>query len=152
LNSSETRSPWPTSTLTRLSADLQTLATIKRSLVYLVPTDALASYAETIFMGLQQQEQTQELEKLFKSTSDDYGKRILVEWAHELCEMPELQALLKQFDGERAALWLAMLGVSGVFLIERTFGFEQTMLVGALGGFLAPVVNAIWSRGAQRGA
>ncbi|MFD1545766.1 hypothetical protein [Nonomuraea guangzhouensis] len=47
------------------------------------------------------------------------------------------------YEQQRVALWLALVGLFGVFGIGAAFDHRTTLLLGAIGGFLSPVVGAM---------
>lgn len=52
----------------------------------------------------------------------------------------------REYEQQRTALWLATTGLGAVFLIGVTLGHHPTMVLGALGGFLSPVVGVMRSQ------
>ncbi|CAM5413106.1 hypothetical protein [Streptomyces aurantiogriseus] len=61
---------------------------------------------------------------------------------HEL----EDSAAERDYDQQRVALWLALTGLCAVLLIGRVLDHRETILLGALGGFLSPVVGVMRSQ------
>ncbi|ARF71254.1 hypothetical protein B7C62_02525 [Kitasatospora albolonga] len=77
-------------------------------------------------------------------------------------ESPQTQALLlavtellhqredseaeHEYEQQRIALWLALTGLGALLLVGLALGHTTTMLLGALGGFLSPVVGVMRSQ------
>lgn len=57
----------------------------------------------------------------------------------------EDDAAERDYEQQRVALWLAVVGLFGLFVIGLNLQHNSTLLMGALGGFLAPVVGAMRS-------
>jgi hypothetical protein len=62
---------------------------------------------------------------------------------------PNDAALRGGYDRQRASLWLALVGLWGVIAIGSVLGHIETMLMGAIGGFLAPLIDARLSEAKQ---
>jgi hypothetical protein len=77
------------------------------------------------------------------------ARRILVSRADELCHARDDAALRGGYDRQRASLWLALVGLWGVIAIGSVLGHIETMLMGAIGGFLAPLIDARLSEAKQ---
>ncbi|HEY5855603.1 MAG TPA: hypothetical protein VIW24_16530 [Aldersonia sp.] len=131
--------------LNELMAVQQTVNGLSRHRAYLVPARDLASFAEPVFV---------KLAKIDKGTADKLqagfdardattnGRRMLVFHADELCHAREDAELRSEFDRERASLWLALVGLWGIIAVGSVLGYLNVMLVGAVGGFLAPLIDA----------
>ncbi|MFI6153032.1 hypothetical protein ACIBCA_10095 [Kitasatospora sp. NPDC051170] len=49
----------------------------------------------------------------------------------------------REYEQQRTALWLATTGLGAVLLIGATLGHQPTMMLGALGGFLSPLIGVM---------
>jgi hypothetical protein len=131
--------------LNELMAIQQTLNGLSRQQAFLVPNDDLPSYAEPIFLRLGETEKVanEALRAAFNGPSTTpNARRILVARADELCHGQDDAALRAEYDRQRASLWLALVGLWGVIAIGSVLGHIETMLIGAIGGFLAPLIDA----------
>ncbi|SOD86720.1 hypothetical protein [Streptomyces sp. Ag109_G2-15] len=52
----------------------------------------------------------------------------------------------RDYEQQRIALWLAMTGLGSILLIGSVLDHRATMLLGALGGFLSPVIGVLRSQ------
>ncbi len=77
------------------------------------------------------------------------AQRNIIGRADELCHLREDDALRAEFDRERASLWLALVGLWGVIAIGSMLDHVWTMLLGAIGGFLAPLIDSCMSAAKQ---
>jgi hypothetical protein len=135
--------------LNELMAIQQTLNGLSRQQAFLVPNDDLPSYAEPIFLRLGETDNVavKALRARFNDPSTTpNARRILVARADELCHARNDAALLAEYDRQRASLWLALVGLWGVIAIGSVLGHIETMLIGAIGGFLAPLMPLIDAR------
>ena len=130
--------------LNQLVAIQQTLNGLSRQQAFLVPNDDLPSYAEPIFLRLGETDKAakEALRAGFDCASTPNARRILVARADELCHARDDAALRAEYDRQRASLWLALVGLWGVIAIGSVLGHIETMLMGAIGGFLAPLIDA----------
>lgn len=131
--------------LNELMAIQQTLNGLSRQQAFLVPNDDLPSYAEAIFLRLGETDNAanEALRAGFNGPSTTpNARRILVARADELCHARDDAALRAEYDRQRASLWLALVGLWGVIAIGSVLGHIETMLMGAIGGFLAPLIDA----------
>ncbi|MFQ6325712.1 hypothetical protein ACLMAL_06180 [Nocardia sp. CWNU-33] len=134
--------------LTQLAADLQHLNAVNRRFVQLVPEPDLMTYGAQIIARLQvlDDKEAGRLGRQLHEAATPNSKRIVIERAHELVHEREDAGLVTEFDHQRVSLWLALVGLDGVIAIGIVLGHEVTMLMGALGGFLAPTVSSLTNR------
>ncbi|MFF7456746.1 hypothetical protein [Kitasatospora sp. NPDC008115] len=52
----------------------------------------------------------------------------------------------REYEQQRTALWPATIGLGAVYLIGVTLAHQPTMMLGALGGFLSPVIGVMRSQ------
>ena len=131
--------------LNQLVATQQTLNGLSRQQAFLVPNEDLPSYAEPIFLRLGEtdSEAKEALRAGFDCPSTTpNARRLLVARADELCHGRDDAALRAEYDRQRVSLWLALVGLWGVIAIGSVLGHIETMLMGAIGGFLAPLIDA----------
>jgi hypothetical protein len=131
--------------LTKMAADQQSLNAVERRLVELVNDTDLDAYAGPILLRSEvvNPKATKSLAEQLNHTSTPSGKRIIISSIHLLTQEGEEVALVKEFDQQRIGLWLALVGLIVVFIIGMTLDHEVALLMGALGGFLSPVVAAL---------
>ncbi|ABH00186.1 hypothetical protein RHA1_ro09143 (plasmid) [Rhodococcus jostii RHA1] len=136
--------------LTKLVADIQRLNALQRRLVHLVPGDELSAYAEPILLKLSalDQDTEQRLRTLLGDATTPATRRI-IEGAHKLVHEREEEGLAAELENTRITLWLAIVGLCGIIAVGIALGHEQTMLLGALGGFLAPAVTTLTGKRAS---
>ncbi|MGW4567317.1 hypothetical protein ACWEN3_34670 [Streptomyces sp. NPDC004561] len=77
------------------------------------------------------------------------GARALVLAAAQRVHDLEDTASEQDYEQQRIALWLALTGLCAILLIGRVFDHRETMLLGALGGFLSPVIGVLRSQRAS---
>ncbi|WP_143517535.1 hypothetical protein [Pseudonocardia sp. MH-G8] len=70
-------------------------------------------------------------------------KRLTLDDKWRRAERLEGNALMRELNGQRISLWLAMVGLLATFAIGLFLDHELTLLLGALGGFLSPVVTTL---------
>ncbi len=132
------------SPLTKLHADLRGLNAAQRGMVELVPDEALADYAAPLLLQLSTVDKKAEEvlgARLNASTSTE-GKRLVIRHVHQLTQADKENDLAAEFDDQRIALWLAIVGLFGVVALGLMASDHQiTLLLGAIGGFLAPMVR-----------
>ncbi|GJF33086.1 hypothetical protein KNE206_57860 [Kitasatospora sp. NE20-6] len=80
------------------------------------------------------------------STAPGGAARPLLVAATELLDDREDGAAEREYEQQRVALWLAATGLGVVLVVGLVFGNGPTLLVGALGGFLSPLVGAVRSQ------
>ncbi|WP_091297758.1 hypothetical protein [Amycolatopsis xylanica] len=130
--------------MTTLYPDTQAMNEAKRTLVELIPADALDDYAEPLFLRLDavDPEAAKTLREQFKSANDDASRRMLIRQVHALCQAQSENELAAELENQRIALWLAGVGLLFVFTLSLgTHAHQPSLLLGAIGGFLAPLVK-----------
>jgi hypothetical protein len=55
----------------------------------------------------------------------------------------ESAVMQSEFDTVRIGQWLTVVGLCGIILISYSMGHQLVLLMGALGGFLAPMIPAL---------
>ena len=131
--------------LNELMSIQQDLNALSRQQAYLVRNDDLPMYAESIFLRLGKDDVASEksLRARFEiQLGNPSGRRIVIAQADELCHARDDVAMRAEYDRQRASLWLALVGLLGVIAVGSALDHVVTMLIGAVGGFLAPLVNA----------
>lgn len=131
------------SPLTKLAALQITLDAINRRMVYLVSDSDLADYGATsLSNGALDDSEVETAKKLATIPSGD-GRRFAISEAQRARDTVAEQTLMAQFDRERVAMWLAIVGLFVAFAVGFFRQHEITLLIGAVGGFLAPVVSTL---------
>jgi hypothetical protein len=130
--------------LNALMATQQTLNGLNRQRALLVPESDLAAYAEPVFLRLSEIDGSAAyaLRAQFDDSKTASARRIIIASADEICHARDEIAMRSEYDRERASLWLALVGLWAVIAIGTVLGHTETMLMGAIGGFLAPLINA----------
>jgi len=132
------------SPLTKLYADTLALNAAGRRLVELVPEGVLGDYAALVLLELDRvdPEAARALRGQFALATDDCGKRLIIGHAHQLVHAQKEDLLAQEFEGQRVALWLSIVGLFGIVALGLASKEHQiTLLMGAIGGFLAPLVR-----------
>lgn len=140
------------SPLTQMYALQRQLNAVQRGLVDLVKDDALDGYAGPLLHQLSKVDAkaAQALTEKFEKTTDPEGKRYIIRYAHELLQSGKEKDLAVELEDQRIALWLAMVGLLGVLIIAFvTRQHQVSLLFGAVGGFLAPLVRISTGRRAS---
>ncbi|WP_157108420.1 hypothetical protein [Aldersonia kunmingensis] len=137
--------------LFKLWSQRGTLDDIKRELVYLVPPDELATHSEPLFEQLARRDEkvAQGYRDRFAKAGSDSHKCVVLVQAQEECDRRKGESLALEYESEQAAIWLAIVGLLAITGIAVGFGHQVTMLVGAVGGFLAPTVTSLTSEGVR---
>lgn len=78
--------------------------------------------------------------------TDPHEARAVVLAAAQRVHDVEDSASEQDYEQQRIALWLALTGLCAVLLIGRVLDHRETMLLGALGGFLSPVAGVLRSQ------
>lgn len=132
------------SPLTKLYADSRELNAVNRAMVELHSDEVLDEYAAPLLYQLSTidaKAASHFEECLIKATTAE-GKRIVIGRVHELVQAPQESSLSTEFESQRVALWLAVVGLLVAVVVGLTMPNHQGLLLfGALGGFLAPVVK-----------
>jgi hypothetical protein len=132
------------SPLTKLYADRRELNAVSRNMVDLRKADELDACAAVLLLQLSKIDKadTDALAERFAQAKNEDGKRILVRHMHELVQAKDEHALAVEFEDQRIALWLAMIGLFRALAIGLAIPDHQiTLLFGAIGGFLAPLIR-----------
>ncbi|WP_158854602.1 hypothetical protein [Saccharothrix deserti] len=132
------------SPLTKLYADVRELNAAHRGLVDMVRDDVLDDYAAPLLLRLStvDPDAAEDLKMRLHGTTNAEGKRVIIKHVHELVHAGSESDLAAEFDGQRIALWLAIVGLIGVIAVGLVARDHQILLLlGALGGFLAPLVR-----------
>jgi hypothetical protein len=131
--------------LTKIAADQRSINAVERRLVELVGDTDLDAYAGPILLRLEgvSPKAAENLAKQLNHASTSSGKRIIIGNIHLLCQEGGEVALTREIDQQRVGLWLALVGLTVVATVGIVLDHEVTLLMGALGGFLSPVVTTL---------
>jgi hypothetical protein len=133
--------------LTLLAAQETRLRDIKRQVVqYDDPLwiEAELSKALVQLKSIDQQYESSLQGRLSQPVKPDVSNASL-RAVKEVFDQAHQQKTLDLFDHQRIALWLTAVGLGAICASSAFLGHEKTMLVGAIGGFLAPAVSALTS-------
>ncbi|MFF2349747.1 hypothetical protein ACFVVL_08190 [Kitasatospora sp. NPDC058115] len=126
------RSSWVFSIpLSKLASAWRVLHSCERDLMRLLPPDEAASRLEALQPRLEEAGQP--------------PATTLAAAAEHLHDLEDTEAE-REYEQQRAALWLATIGLGAVYLIGVTLAHQPTMMLGALGGFLSPVIGVMRSQ------
>jgi len=132
------------SPMTKLYADTRELNAACREAVGLRPDSTLNACAAPVIEKLSaiDPKAAKELGPRFAATGDPDSRRIIIQSAQLLIHSRQEADLAAEFDSQRFGLWLAIVGLFGVVGVGLTFPEHKvTLLFGALGGFLAPLLR-----------
>lgn len=140
--------------LTKIAAGQRSINAVERRLVELVADTDLDAYAGPILLSLEcvNPKAAESLAKQLNHASTSSGKRIIISNIHLLCQNDGEVALTREFDQQRVGLWLALVGLTVVATVGIILDHEVTLLMGALGGFLSPVVTTLTTHKASSGS
>lgn len=139
--------------LTKIAQYSSTVSAAEADLVDLVPETELSAWWATTQQHLSTVEpaSAKALAEAYQAQAqaNDFGpsgQRVFVQRSQEIINDRRATTLDLQLDRHRVAFWLAAVGLAGVIAIGLFLGHDLTMLAGALGGFLAPVVSTLVSK------
>lgn len=134
------RSLWiPWLTLTDVQYGWHDLHTLERQAIDLEPPENLPLIAETVAV------QTTGATEGSDQPVDPVLRWAISEAQAQLDLRGEL-AIADDFDRQRVAVLLTSMGLAGIVLIVCALGHPLILLLGAMGGYLAPVVSALTGR------
>jgi hypothetical protein len=137
--------------LTRVAEYAATVDAAETMLVDLIAPDDLDACWGASHQELQQldADAAKTLAAEYGNAKTTGGRRLIIRRAREVVDERAKTALSLEFDRQRVAFWLAAVGLSAIIAVGIFLDHELTMLVGALGGFLAPVVSTLTSKRAS---
>ncbi|MFD9398162.1 hypothetical protein ACFWA4_04985 [Streptomyces sp. NPDC060011] len=135
--------------LSKLAAAWRVLHSAERRLLHLQPPEESAARLRSLRLRL-------------AASGLPGDAELATELAAQSATSPEAVALLsatteylhdredseaeREYEQQRTALWLATTGLGAVLLIGVTLGHQPTMMLGALGGFLSPLIGVMRSQ------
>jgi len=134
--------------LTAIAERQVVLDSVRRRVVHLVPDAGLEACGVIALDRLRRidPDAATALSDTLGRTASPEARRLVIASADELVDAQAHRTLHEEFNRQRVALWLAMVGLLGVLTTGLVIHHELTLLVGALGGFLAPVVSTLTTR------
>jgi hypothetical protein len=136
---------WPFDTpLTKLYAEMVRLAAARRAMIGLVPDATVSAHVTVVLdrLATVDPDRVPALRKQIDDQTEPAARRVLVAYAAELIDGRPERATAAEFESQRVALWLAIVGLLAVTGIGLASPQHQvTLLFGAIGGFLAPLVR-----------
>lgn len=135
--------------LSKLAAAWRTLHSVERQLLRVETAEGVHTHRETLRLELAASEEPGDADlatRLAPEPPAGPEARALLLAATASLHDREDSAAERDYDRQRVALWLAMAGLAMAFVTGSTVGHEQTMLLGALGGFLSPLVGVLRSQ------
>ncbi|MGW2585913.1 hypothetical protein ACWCYZ_32120 [Streptomyces virginiae] len=134
--------------LSKLASAWRVLHAAERELMRLIPDTEVTAQAYEVAQRLRSAgaQQEERLAEQLVGAPDPETVRLLLIAALERLHDLEDTATEKDYEHQRVALWLTCVGLIGVVLVGLAFDHRPTMLMGALGGFLAPVVGTLLNR------
>lgn len=140
--------------LSKLAAAWRTLHGVERRLLSLEGEEEVAARIRAVRLRLAESDLPAdvrlgaELEAALPVRSAAAGSdaRALLCAATEALDDREDAEAEREYEQQRAALWLATTGLGVVLLLGVVLGHELTMLLGALGGFLSPMLGVMRSQ------
>lgn len=135
--------------LSKLAAAWRVLHGAERRLLGVEGAEEMLAQRELLMIQLGASGEPADEELAAKLAVADVGAaegRALVLAAAQRVHDVEDGAAERDYDQQRIALWLALTGLGAVLLIGRVLDHRETMLLGALGGFLSPVIGVMRSQ------
>lgn len=135
--------------LSKLAAAWRVLHGAERRLLGVEGAEEMLAQRELLVMQLGASGEPADEELAAKLAVADVGAaegRALVLAAAQRVHEAEDGAAERDYDQQRIALWLALTGLGAILLVGRVLDHRETMLLGALGGFLSPVVGVMRSQ------
>ncbi|MFI7497793.1 hypothetical protein ACIBVL_04640 [Streptomyces sp. NPDC049687] len=138
--------------LSKLAAAWRALHASERRLLGVEPPDEVLAQREVLLIQLAASSDAGDAELAAKLAAEAAADprsaeaRALVLAAAQRVHELEDSAAERDYDQQRVALWLALTGLFAILLIGRVLDHRETMLLGALGGFLSPVVGVMRSQ------
>ncbi|MGQ4482099.1 hypothetical protein [Streptomyces sp. SAS_276] len=129
--------------LSKLASAWRALHSIERDLTGLQLFDEIAAQARTLELRLARSSSPEHaaLAQLLATQADDLP-RVLAAVQEQVHE-EEDRANERDYEEQRVALWLTTVGLLVVLGLGLTQNHQTTMLFGALGGFLSPVLGVL---------
>ncbi|MFE6825770.1 hypothetical protein [Streptomyces sp. NPDC057690] len=135
--------------LSKLAAAWRALHAAERRLLGAEPLEEVLAQRELLLIQLAATGDPVDEALAVKLAAAEAGStqaRALVLAAAQRVHDLEDDAAERDYDQQRIALWLALTGLCAILLIGRVLDHRETMLLGALGGFLSPVIGAMRSQ------
>ncbi|MFJ8104700.1 hypothetical protein [Streptomyces sp. NPDC096132] len=138
--------------LSKLAAAWRALHASERRLLGVEPPEEVLAQREVLLIQLAGSSDPGDAELAAKLAAEAAADprsaeaRALVLAAAQRVHELEDSAAERDYDQQRVALWLALTGLCAILLIGRVLDHRETMLLGALGGFLSPVVGVMRSQ------
>ncbi|WP_340379664.1 hypothetical protein U5640_30425 [Streptomyces sp. SS7] len=132
--------------LSKLAAACRVLHAAERRLLGVEPDEEVLAQRESLVLRLRASGEPADEEMADRVAAADVGAvagRALVVAAAQRLDDAEDGAAERDYDQQRIALWLALTGLCAILLTGRVLDHRETMLLGALGGFLSPVVGVL---------
>ncbi|WP_424883529.1 hypothetical protein [Streptomyces sp. SLBN-8D4] len=132
--------------LSKLASAWRALHSVERDLTGLQPFDEISAQARTLQLRLARSSSPEHtaLAQLLADTRAEDLPRVLAAVQEEVHE-EEDRASERDYEEQRVALWLTTVGLLVVLGLGLTQNHQTTMLFGALGGFLSPVLGVLRS-------
>ncbi|MCM2424910.1 hypothetical protein [Streptomyces sp. RKAG337] len=135
--------------LSKLAAAWRVLHSAERRLLRLeTPAERASSlqFTRLVLLDSQRAGDTDLAAQLAAHPPDSPQAEALLLAVNELLHQREDSAAELEYEQQRIALWLAMTGLGALLLVGLVLGHTTTMLFGALGGFLSPVIGVLRSQ------
>ncbi|MFE7646609.1 hypothetical protein [Streptomyces phaeoluteigriseus] len=135
--------------LSKLAAAWRVLHSAERWLLRLeTPAERASSLQSTrlVLLATQRSGDADLAAQLMAHPPDSPQTQALLPAVAELLHQREDSEAELEYEQQRIALWLAMTGLGALLLVGLVLGHTTTMLLGALGGFLSPVVGVMRSQ------
>ncbi|MFE6872661.1 hypothetical protein ACFVFS_39735 [Kitasatospora sp. NPDC057692] len=139
------RSSWVMSIpLSKLASAWRLLHSCERDLMRLLPDGEADAQLRALWLRLEASGQPGDAELAGALIGQDAATSLAA--TSELLHEREDGEAEREYEQQRAALWLATIGLGAVYLIGVTLSHQPTMMLGALGGFLSPVISVMRSQ------
>ncbi|MET8243022.1 hypothetical protein ABZV31_00445 [Streptomyces sp. NPDC005202] len=138
--------------LSKLAAAWRVLHAAERRLLGVEPPTEVLAQRQSLLLRLAASSDPGDAElaaKLGAESAADpdtrEGRALLLAAAQRVHDLED-SASERDYEQQRIALWLALIGLGSILLIGAVLDHRQTMLLGALGGFLSPVIGVLRSQ------
>ncbi|GLF94011.1 hypothetical protein [Streptomyces yaizuensis] len=133
--------------LSKLAAAWRVLHAAERQLLRLEPPEETTARVLALRLRLAASPERDDAELAASlATAEGPAARALLIAATEHVHRRDDTAAEQEYEQQRIALWLAITGLGAVLLLGLVFDHRLTMLMGALGGFLSPVIGVLRSQ------
>jgi hypothetical protein len=131
--------------LSKLAAAWRVLHNAERRLIPLQPAEETAAQLRSLRLRLAVSGAPGDAELAAQLAAGPDGAVLLSAAAEFLHDREDGEAE-REYEQQRTALWLATTGLGAVLLVGCALGHLPTLLLGALGGFLSPVIGVLRSQ------